>query len=281
MTRNIRMDVEYDGANYRGWQSQPGEPTLEDAIREAVEKIVNHPVTLYSSGRTDAGVHAEQHVTHFRTDSDVPEYNLLRGVNSITPRDISIYRVMEMPLEWSARHDAVEREYAYRFYNDLVPSVFWRGRSYWVRDRIDVEAMREAARHLIGRHDFDAFRSLHCDAEHAVRTLHLIEFHEDFPLIRMRVVGDAFLRHQVRITAGTLLDVGVGKLRPDEVKTILESRDRGRAGITLPGCGLTLVAVRYTGDERPSGSSSSANDFLQQRASLDRSTRFRAPGYDA
>ncbi|MBZ0255259.1 tRNA pseudouridine(38-40) synthase TruA [bacterium] len=244
--RNIRLDLEYDGTNYCGWQIQPDQPTLEQTIKTAVERIVNHPITLYSSGRTDSGVHAEQHVAHFRSETKLAHDRLLRGVNSLTPDDIAVYCVSDMPLEWSARHDVSQREYCYRIYNDPLPSVVWRKRSLWIRERLDTGAMREAAAILEGRHDFNAFRHLHCDADHAVRTLHHLEIFDERPIIRIRVVGDAFLRHQVRITSGTLLEVGLGKRTPQSIRDVLDSRDRNQAGETLPGCGLTLVSVKYS-----------------------------------
>ncbi|MDP8242759.1 MAG: tRNA pseudouridine(38-40) synthase TruA [Candidatus Hinthialibacter antarcticus] len=244
--RNIRLDLEYDGANYCGWQFQPNHPSLERTLKEAVERIINHTIVLYSSGRTDSGVHAEQHVAHFRSDTTLTHDNIIRGVNSITPRDVLIYAIHDMPLEWSARHDAREREYCYRIYNDQFPSVFWRKHSHWVREPLDLDAMREAASLLEGHHNFNAFRSLHCDADNPVRTLRRLEFFDERPLIRLRVVGEAFLRHQVRIIAGTLLDVGLGKRTPESMRDILESKDRNQAGTTLPGCGLTLVSIKYS-----------------------------------
>lgn len=249
--RNIRLDIEYNGAAYNGWQTQPDAPSLETTIKQAVERMVNHEIILYSSGRTDAGVHAEQHVAHFFSETELPHYKLRRGLNSLTPRDIVIYRVDDMPLDWSARHSAIEREYRYRIYNDESPSVFWQDISYWTRERIDVKAMIAAAPALIGRHDFTSFRSLHCEADSPVRTIRALEWSVDGPLLSLRVTGDAFLRHQVRIITGTLVDVGCGRLKPEEMKSILEARDRSRAGRTLPGCGLTLVAVRYPGDDEP------------------------------
>ena len=247
--RNIRLDLEYDGTNYCGWQYQPNHPSLERTLKEAIERVVNHTITLYTSGRTDSGVHAEQHVAHFRSNTILSHDNILRGVNSLTPRDIQIYYINDMPPAWSARHDAREREYCYRIYNDKLPSVFWRTRSHWIREALDLDAMREAAALLEGHHDFNAFRSLHCDAEHAVRTIHCLELFDERPLILLRVVGNAFLRHQVRIMAGTLLEVGLGKRTPQNVKNALESKDRSQAGETLPGCGLTLVSIKYSEDD--------------------------------
>ncbi|MEW6237158.1 MAG: tRNA pseudouridine(38-40) synthase TruA [Candidatus Omnitrophota bacterium] len=247
--RNVRIDLEYDGRNYCGWQWQPNLPTIEGAVKQAAETMLQHSITLYSCGRTDAGVHAEQHVAHFHTEVRLPAHVVFRALNSLLPPDIAVHRVLDMPLDWSARHDALEREYRYRFYRSQTPSVFWRGRSLWIERQLDVDAMREAAGRLVGKHDFSAFRSLHCDAESPVRRVLEIAFEENPPLIDMRVRGHAFLRHQVRTFAGTLLFVGLGKWPPSKVEDILASKDRAQAGPTLEPHGLTLAAVRYEGDE--------------------------------
>jgi len=247
--RNIRLDLEYDGRNYRGWQWQPGLPTIEGIVKTAVETMVRHSIILYSSGRTDAGVHAEQHVAHFFSETALQPIQLMRGLNSLLPKDIVVYRALDMPKDWRARHDALEREYRYSFFRDIAPSVFWRAHALWIRDELDVEAMRAAAGCLVGKHDFSAFRSLHCDADNPVRTILEVSLMDNKPLLHLRVRGHAFLRHQVRTFAGTLLEVGRGKMSPESVQVVLESKDRSRAGPTLPAHGLTLAAVRYAGDE--------------------------------
>lgn len=246
--RNIRLDLEYDGRNYFGWQWQPNQPSIERTLKKAVETLVRHETTIYSSGRTDSGVHAEQHVAHFFSETRLGRSSLLGGLNSLLPHDIVVYRVHDMHLEWSARHDALEREYRYSFYCHPLSSVFFRHWAYWVKKPLDKEAMRAAARHLEGQHDFSAFRSTHCDAENPIRTMHEVSFWEKGDLLHLKVRGHAFLRHQVRTFAGTLLEVGLGRLIPSDILTILQSRDRDKAGPTLPAHGLTLVAVRYEGD---------------------------------
>lgn len=246
--RNIRLDLEYDGRNYHGWQCQPNRPTIEATLQRAVERVVNHSITIYSSGRTDAGVHAEQHVAHFHTPSRIGLDALPRALNSLLPNDIAVYRVFEMPMEWSARRHAIEREYRYTYFTDRSPSALWGGRVFWVRDSIDVDSMREAARYLIGRHDFSAFRSTHCDAENPIRTLLDAHLEQSGLFLHLHLRGHAFLRHQVRIIAGTLLEVGRGKRPPKEIRDILASRERERAGKTLAAHGLTLTAVRYRED---------------------------------
>lgn len=243
--RNIRLDVEYDGRNYCGWQWQKGQISLEGTIKHAIEKMVGHEITLYSSGRTDAGVHAEQHVAHFFTESPLSINKFLNGLNALTPWDIAIKRVLEMPLDWSSRYDAVEREYRYTFYNAPVPNVFLQPFTCWVRSSMDIEAMRQGAGYFEGKHDFSAFRSLHCDAENPVRTILECSIIEALPLIHLRVRGHAFLRHQVRIMAGTLRQIGLGWKKPEHIQKQLVSKERDSTDETLFAGGLTLVAVRY------------------------------------
>jgi len=247
--RNIRLDLEYDGRNYFGWQWQPNLPTIEKTVKTAVEKIIQHVIILYSSGRTDTGVHAEQHVAHFFSGTRLDALSLLRGINAVLPPDIAVYSVVDMPLDWRARRDALDREYRYTFFCQPAPSAMFRDYTYWVRDPLDVEAMRAAARYFVGKHDFSAFRSQQCDAEHARREIYELTVQESPPFLHIRVRGTAFLRHQVRTISGTLLEVGKGKRSAEEIPEILQSKDRRRAGPTLPAQGLTLVAVRYAGDD--------------------------------
>ena len=246
--RNIRLDVEYDGRNYCGWQWQTGLNTIEGTLKSAIEKMVGHTITLWSSGRTDSGVHAEQHVAHFKSESQLPEWKFLYGLNCLTPPDIAIKCVRDMPLHWSARHDAVEREYRYTFYNHRLPNVFFQHHCYWEKGNMNAGAMREAASHLVGKHDFSAFRSQHCDADNPVRTILELSVIEDQPFIHLKIRGHAFLRNQVRVIAGALRKVGLGWKPPMYVKERLESTVRDSTDETLDACGLTLVAVRYKED---------------------------------
>ena len=157
--RNIRLDLEYDGRNYCGWQWQPQVPTIEYEVKKAVEKSIGHEVTIYTIGRTDAGVHAEQHPVHFFSPTIRKPSELLGGLNAMLPDDIVVYRVFDVPLEWRARKDAREREYRYTFFNDFIHSALWRHRSYWVKSELNIPAMQKAASMLVGRHDFSVSQS--------------------------------------------------------------------------------------------------------------------------
>ncbi len=247
--RNIRLDLQYEGSRYFGWQWQPDQPTIEAEVKKAVEKLVQHEIKPSSSGRTDAGVHAEQHVFHFFSETRHEKDTILRAMNALLPNDIAVKRVVDMPLKWNARHDALEREYWYRFYCSDARDVFWFRRSYWVRKPMDVELMRQGAQYFVGKHDFSAFRSAQCEAEHAVRRILSVDVVQEGAMFIMKVRGHAFLHHQVRIMAGTLFKVGLGKWPPEYVEEILNSKDRFLAGKTLAAHGLTLQAVRYEGED--------------------------------
>ncbi len=243
--RNIRIDIEYDGTGYAGWQIQPDGPSVEGTLKDALERLLGHTVTVYGSGRTDAGVHAEGQVANFFTDRAIPLEAIPTALNAILPVDVSIIQALEVPLEWNARHDALEREYRYTLHRHPVRSALLGRRALHYPYPLDVEAMREAIAHLVGRHDFEAFRSSQCEAEHAVRTMKAAWIDGEGGWLHFHFRAHAFLRHQVRIMVGTLLEVGRGRMKPEDIKALLASGDRTKAGETVPSQGLTLVSVKY------------------------------------
>ncbi len=246
--RNLRLDIEYDGTNYHGWQVQKNAPSVSGAIEETLEQVLRHPVRLNGSGRTDAGVHALGQVANFPTERDIPEENLQRALNSLLPRDIVIRRVVEAPPGFDARRDAVLRYYRYQCFLGEHPSALYRHLTLYVRRPLDVGAMRKAAQHFVGTHDYSAFRSAHCDAKNPVRTVTACEVLDERPFLHIDVKAHAFLRSQVRIMVSTLLEVGEGRRLPDDIPALLASKDRSRAGPTLPAKGLILMEVRYADD---------------------------------
>jgi len=243
--RNLRLDIEYDGTNYHGWQVQKNAPSVAGAIEQALEQVLQHPVRLNGSGRTDAGVHALGQVANFLTEHTIPEENLQRALNSLLPRDIVIRRVVEASPGFDARRDAVLRCYRYQCFLGEHPSALYRHLTLYVRRPLDIEAMRRAAKYFVGTYDFSALRSAHCDAKGPVRTVTACEVLDERPFLYIDVKAHAFLRSQVRIMAGTLLEVGQGRRPPDDIPAILASKDRKRAGPTLPAKGLILMEVRY------------------------------------
>lgn len=243
--RVIALRVAYDGTRYAGWQIQPTLPTVQGALQEALGVLEKRPMTIFGAGRTDAGVHAVGQVASFHTDSRIPTDGYLKGLNSHLPPDIAVQEAREMPGEFHARFSARGKHYRYAVWNHPVRHPLQTRTAWNVRHPLDLAAMNRAAAHLVGEHDFEAFRSAQCDREHAVRTLSRVEACREGDLVFLHVVGTAFLRHMVRILAGTLVAVGIGKRPPDWVAEVRDARDRRLAGITAPARGLCLLRVFY------------------------------------
>jgi tRNA pseudouridine38-40 synthase len=247
--RNLKIEVEYDGTFFCGWQQQrEGLRTVEKTIRDAFAKICNHSVTIYGSGRTDAGVHAIGQIANFYTTLDIPFYNMIKGINSILPHDIVVKSITEVPDGWHAQRDAVARYYLYKIQTGIAPPALDRFRCWYVFYRLDIEAMKRAIGPFIGEQDFSSFRSIHCDADHAVREIREIRIEEVPPNIFIHVTGDSFLRSMVRVIVGTLVEVGRKKILPEQIPDILKARNRNLAGPTAPAHGLHLVKVFYPDD---------------------------------
>jgi len=244
--RNIKLVVEYDGGNYKGWQVQKSDPTVQGVIEEKLGIILNQQTRIVGSGRTDAGVHALNQVAHFLTKSKMELESLKKGLNGLLPPDIVIKELVEVDAEFHARYSAKSRVYRYLIWNGDSLSAFYRRFSWQVPHQLDIEKMRKAAECLIGWHDFAAFQGADSDNHSSEREI--IKF-----TIRGRAKGwfittieaSAFLKHMVRNIMGTLLEVGKGNMTVEEFKDILESRDRGRAGVAAPPQGLFLKEVKY------------------------------------
>lgn len=250
-TRNLRLLLEYDGTAYAGWQQQDNLPSIQAAVTDAVEKLTHHRPTLRVAGRTDAGVHAMGQVASFFTPSTLEARRLAPGINNYLPRDITVHRCDDVPATFEPRRDSCWKQYRYRVYQGPQPAALEGHRAWQRRAPLDPEAMAEAANALLGEHDFDAFRSAHCDAPHARRRMHRIDITPcpRPPLgqwVDITLYANAFCRHMCRILAGTLVEVGQGKREAEDVARVLSSRDRTQAGPTAPPHGLTLVRVSYT-----------------------------------
>jgi len=244
--RTLKLRIQYLGTRYHGWQVQPGRPTIQGHLEEALAGILDHPVRVAGAGRTDAGVHARGQVASLTTESRVPLRGVLLGANSALPEDIRILSVEEAPRGFHARHQALSKDYAYRFSSAAVLSPFLAPTVEAVRGALDVERMRQAALHFLGEHDFSAFCGPESRARGAVRRVSDSSVErEDDGIWIYRVSANGFLQHMVRTMAGTLLLVGKGKLDPGSIPKILASRDRMRAGPTAGARGLTLEKVHY------------------------------------
>jgi tRNA pseudouridine38-40 synthase len=243
--RRIAVGLEYDGARYAGWQLQPGLPTIQDFVQRALAAVADHPVVVTCAGRTDSAVHATGQVGHFDTTASRPMRGWVLGANSHLPPDIAMHWSIEVDSGFHARHTALARSYRYCILQRATRPALLRERVWWVRTPLDAAAMHEAAQHLTGEHDFSSFRAAECQSATALRRIDSISVTADGPLVAIEVTANAFLHHMVRNIAGTLFEVGTGDRRPSWVADTLASRNRTRAGITAPACGLYLSAVRY------------------------------------
>lgn len=248
--RSLRLIIGYDGAAYAGWQRQAGAETIQEHLERAIGSVVGATVTVHGAGRTDSGVHALAQSAHVKVAGGPPADAFHKAVNTVLPRDIRILRAREVGPEFHARFSARGKRYLYRIRTDPVPHPIGRRYAHWFTAPLDPAAMRRAARHLIGTHDFASLATSTGNARKSptvrtVQSLHVLRRRNG---IDIAVQGDGFLYNMVRTLAGTLLEVGRGRFKPDDVVSILEARDRRRAGPTLPAQGLFLVRVLYAGE---------------------------------
>jgi tRNA pseudouridine38-40 synthase len=243
--RRLAVGLEYDGTRYAGWQSQPGLPTIQDAVQRALSAVADQPVAAVAAGRTDAAVHATGQVVHFDTAADRPLRGWVLGANSHLPADIALNWAIEVDRNFHARYTALARSYRYCLLQRATRPALLRDRVCWVRETLDVAAMHEAAQALVGEHDYSSFRAVECQSPTAMRHVDAIVVSGDGALVTIEVTANAFLHHMVRNIAGSLLQVGEGKRSPNWIGQILAARDRSRAGVTAPAAGLYLWKVRY------------------------------------
>jgi len=248
---NIKVTIAYDGTNYRGFQEQRGTRcvTVQGVLEERLFRLAKRPVQIAGAGRTDAGVHARGQVISFAAaDWPVPVERTVYALNSLLPRDIAALKAEEVPASFHARFSATAKTYRYTVYNGKWPSPFHRLYSYHVPQQLDLNAMRDAARYLEGRHDFSAFRALGTPVKTTVRTLCQARVASEGDFLYIILRSEGFLYHMARMISGTLLRVGLGKLPAGEVAGILASRDSLQGGPTIPARGLRLEKVEYGGE---------------------------------
>ncbi|MDY0267810.1 tRNA pseudouridine(38-40) synthase TruA [Trichloromonas sp.] len=243
--KTIRLTIEYDGTAYVGWQIQANGTAVQQVLEEALAKVLGHTVRLTSSGRTDAGVHARGMVAHFRTERELPMSAYREGLNCLLPPDIAVCAAVEAAGGFHARFDARGKWYRYTLHTASVRSPLAARYAWHVPRPLDEERMRQGAELLVGRHDFAAFRTSGCDAVTTVREMRSVELVRDGELLHIDVRGTAFLRNMVRIMAGTLVEIGWGKMDLDELAGVLRAEPGLRAGRTAPPQGLCLMEVRY------------------------------------
>ncbi len=241
----IALGVEYDGSGYYGWQSQPDVPNVQDALQAALSGIAGEGISVLAAGRTDTGVHALEQVVHFDTGSSRPLGAWVRGTNALLPRDIAVLWALPVTEEFHARFSAQARSYQYVLVNRPSRLGVHHGKVGWFHAPLDVESMREAAGHLLGRHDFSSFRSAECQAKTPVKHLQRLDIRQLGDTLIFDLTADAFLHHMVRNILGCLVYVGKGKHPPSWMKEVLEHRNRTHAAPTFAPDGLYLKRIHY------------------------------------
>lgn len=244
--QNYKLTLCYDGTRYKGWQRQGNTPgTIQEKLETILSRMLEQPVELAASGRTDAGVHARRQVCSFRAETELMPEELLRELRVHLPEDIGAISLETAPPRFHARLSCKEKTYLYRVWNSDVPEVFQRRFVLPLLEPLDQAAMEQAAALLCGEHDFAAFCSVRNSKKSTVRKLRRISILREGDELRLFFTGDGFLYNMVRILTGTLLEVGLGLRRPEDMNAILASRDRSQAGPTAQAKGLTLWSVEY------------------------------------
>lgn len=243
--RNIKLTIEYDGTNYAGWQKQKNGITIQQKLEEAIELIINDKIKVIGSSRTDAGVHARGFVANFNTESKINVENFKDAINSKLPRDIVILSSEEVDMDFHSRYSSIGKKYSYTILNRHEPTALERNYVYHYKKQLDFQAMEEASVYFIGEHDFSAFKTAGSSVKTTVRNIKNAYLKKDEDKVIFYIEGDGFLYNMVRIMVGTLIDVGIHKLKPYEISNIIKSKDRTMAGKTAPASGLCLEVVYY------------------------------------
>lgn len=245
MTR-WKLTIEYDGGPFMGWQRQDHGPSVQQTLEEALTQLTGELATIHAAGRTDAGVHALAMSAHAEIEKNLTEHRLREGLNALVrPHPVSVLGVEPVADDWHARFSCIGRRYLYRILNRRAPPAVDRGRVWHIAVPLDVEAMREGAAHLVGRHDFTTFRSAQCQSESPVKTLDRLDVGREGEEIRIEAAARSFLHHQVRSMVGCLAMVGRGQWKPADIRQALEARDRSALGFNAPPHGLYFVEAIY------------------------------------
>ena len=243
--KRILLIVAYDRTEYCGWQIQPNGVTIEAVLNRELTRLLGEEIKVIGASRTDAGVHAMGNVCVFDTDTRIPPEKISYALNQSLPEDIVVQQSKEVAADFHPRKCESRKTYEYRILNRAMRYPNCRRNTYLYHWELDTDAMQEAASYLVGEHDFQSFCSPATEAETTVRTIYALTVEKEGDLITIRITGNGFLYNMVRIIAGTLLEVGNGKRKPEEIAEILEKKDRSATGPTAPACGLTLMEIAF------------------------------------
>lgn len=251
--KRVMLTVAYDGTNYCGWQVQPNGVTIEGELNKALSELLGEEIAVSGASRTDAGVHALCNLAVFDTETRIPADKISFAVNRRLPDDIRIQKSQKVSDGFHPRRCGTKKTYVYRIYNAVFPNPLTRQSAHFTYVPLNVDAMREALSYLVGEHDFKSFCTVGTEVLSTVRTIYTGDIRE-YPfsagkMIEIRVTGNGFLYHMVRIIAGTLLEAGQGKMPPGQIKEILRKKNRGAAGPTAPACGLTLENYAFLAED--------------------------------
>ncbi len=239
------MVVAYDGTNYCGWQVQPNGITVEEVLNRSLSNLLGEKIEVMGASRTDSGVHSLGNVAAFDTNTRMPADKIAFALNQRLPEDIVVQGSCEVPSDWHPRYQESTKTYEYRILNRTFRMPTRRLDTYFYHYPLDVEQMSEAASYLVGTHDFASFCAANAQVKSTVRTIYSCTAQKENDIITIRVTGNGFLYNMVRIIAGTLIEVGAGKRRPEEIKDILAAENRDAAGPTAPAQGLTMMGIEY------------------------------------
>ena len=244
--KNYKILVQYDGTRYKGWQVQKStDMTIQGKLQAVLEALAGHPVEVIGSGRTDAGVHALGQVANFHLDGNFSEEKILEYLNHYLPMDIAVTSIEEVEERFHSRYHATSKTYIYRIHTSRIPNVFERKYMYTYTEHLDVDAMRDAAKYMVGTKDFMAFCGNKKMKKSTVRSVFSIDIQKKQDEIVIAYTGDGFLQNMIRIMTGTLIEVGNGTRKACEIEEIIEGKNREKAGYTVPPEGLTLKQVEY------------------------------------
>jgi tRNA pseudouridine38-40 synthase len=245
MTR-FALTIEYDGRPFMGWQRQAHGPSVQQAIEEALGRIIGAEPVVHAAGRTDAGVHATAMRAHVDVERAIAPFRLMEALNAhLRPAPIAILDCVAVPEEWHARFSCLGRRYEYRIVNRRAPLTFETGLAWRIARPLDAEAMQAAAQRLTGKHDFTTFRSAHCQSASPVKTLDRLDVTRTGDRVTIHAAARSFLHHQVRSMVGCLALVGLGQWTADDISAALEARDRSMLGLNAPPDGLYFTGADY------------------------------------
>ena len=243
--KRIKLTVAYDGTNYCGWQIQKNGITVEEVLNKTLSKFFSQDITVTGASRTDSGVHARGNVAVFDAEVTMPPEKISYALNNLLPDDIRIQKSEEVTPDFHPRYCDTRKTYEYRIYNAQFPDPMMRLYSHFVYYHLDEIKMQQAADYLVGEHDFRSFCTPKEEVENTVRTIYDITVIREGNLVRIRINGNGFLYNMVRIIVGSLLKVGMGMIPPEQMRAILEAKDRTKAGHKAAACGLTLMEIEY------------------------------------